>query len=97
MKARTAAAPARGSRPRNRKAQIVSIAAELFHRQGYHAVTMEEIASAVGITAGALYRHFRNKQELLARTVLDGLLAFETLVDNHTAGDVDGLHAPWPP
>lgn len=91
MKARTAAAPARGSRPRNRKAQIVSIAADLFHRQGYHAVTMEEIANAVGITAGALYRHFRNKQELLARTVLDGLLAFETLIDNHAAGDVDGL------
>ncbi len=91
MKARTAGAPAKRSRPRNRKAQIVSVAAELFHRQGYHTVTMDEIANAVGITAGALYRHFHNKQELLARTVLDGLLAFETLMDDHAAGDVDGL------
>jgi AcrR family transcriptional regulator len=91
MRTRTGAAPARGSRPRNRKAQIVSVAADLFHRQGYHAVTMEEIAGAVGITAGALYRHFRNKQDLLHHTVLDGLTAFETAIQQTPPGDIDAL------
>ncbi|WP_377267473.1 TetR/AcrR family transcriptional regulator [Peterkaempfera sp. SMS 1(5)a] len=63
--------PAR--RPRDRKAQILSAALECFHRSGYHATSMEEIAAGVGITAGGLYRHFRGKQELLSRVMLDGL------------------------
>lgn len=91
MKVRTETSHIRGRRPRDRKAQIVSAAADLFHRQGYHSVTMEGIADAVGITAGGLYRHFRNKQELLGRTVLDGLMAFETVVQNTAPGDLDGL------
>ncbi|ALC18702.1 TetR/AcrR family transcriptional regulator [Streptomyces pristinaespiralis] len=60
-------------RPRDRKAKIVAAAVECFHRSGYHATGMEEIAKAVGITAGSLYWHFRGKQELLDQVVLDGL------------------------
>src|SRR5690606_16403452 len=88
---RTRTHPARGRRPRDRKAQIVTAAADLFHQHGYHTVTMDQIAGAVGITAGALYRHFRNKQELLARTVDDGLSAFETAVRDTAPGDIDTL------
>jgi AcrR family transcriptional regulator len=65
-------------RPRNRKALIVEAAIVLFHRDGYHRVSMEEIASAVGITAGALYRHFRGKQELLYEAML-------TVIDEHVS------------
>ncbi len=54
--------PKKTLRPRNRKAQIITVAREQFGRSGYHNVSMEGIASAVGITAGALYRHFPNKQ-----------------------------------
>ncbi len=78
-------------RPRDRKAQIISVAAGLFHRHGYHAVTMEGIAQNVGITAGALYRHFRNKPELLNRTLMDSLDAFEAAVADTPAGDVRRL------
>lgn len=78
-------------RPRDRKAQIISVAAGLFHRHGYHAVTMGDIAQEVGITAGALYRHFRNKPELLNRTLLDGLDAFEAAVAGTSRGDAGGL------
>lgn len=78
-------------RPRDRKAQIIAVAAGLFHRHGYHAVTMGGIAHEVGITAGALYRHFRNKPELLNRTLLDGLDAFEGAVAGTPRGDLDGL------
>lgn len=58
-------------RPRDRKAQILAAAMECFRRSGYQATGMEDIAAAVGITAGALYRHFRSKQELLNRALLD--------------------------
>lgn len=61
----------RRSRPRDRKSQILTAASELFYASGYHNVSTEQIAAAVGITAGALYRHFRSKEDLLAAAVVD--------------------------
>jgi len=60
---------ATGTRPRNRKALIRVAAAELFRDRGYHNVSMADVAEAVGMTAPALYRHYHNKQDLLADTV----------------------------
>ncbi|MHA6782128.1 TetR/AcrR family transcriptional regulator [Pseudonocardia saturnea] len=57
-------APARGTRPRNRRALIVAAATELFHRVGYAAVSMSDIASAVNVAPSALYRHFPGKPDL---------------------------------
>ncbi|GAB2732231.1 TetR/AcrR family transcriptional regulator [Kitasatospora kifunensis] len=63
----------RGRRPRGRRMQILAVAAEQFHRRGYHQVAMAEVAAAVGITAPALYRHYRGKPELLRQAVRAGL------------------------
>lgn len=63
----------RGARPVNRKALITTAAAELFYRHGYPRVTVNEIATAVGIGPSALYRHFASKQQVLARVVVDQL------------------------
>ncbi|HJD83995.1 TetR/AcrR family transcriptional regulator [Kitasatospora aureofaciens] len=60
-------------RPPGRRAQILAVAADRFHRSGYHQVSMTEVAAGVGITAPALYRHFRGKPELLDRAVRLGL------------------------
>ncbi len=52
-------------------------ALKLFAARGYAAVSMREIAAAVGVHAPALYNHFANKQSLLADLMLshmDGLL-----------------------
>ncbi|MEV6195460.1 helix-turn-helix domain-containing protein [Streptomyces sp. NPDC051920] len=81
------AQPAR--RPADRKAQILAAATECFHRSGYHATGMEDIAAAVGITAGALYRHFRGKQDLLSRVLLDGLDTLAAAMAE--AGDLDAM------
>lgn len=59
-------------RPPDRKAQIIAAASELFRERGYHSVSVNQIAAAVGITAPALYRHFNNKQALLEAVVQDG-------------------------
>ncbi|TCP41237.1 TetR family transcriptional regulator [Tamaricihabitans halophyticus] len=56
-------------RPRDRKSQILVAARGLFVEQGYPNVTMAQIAERVGITAGALYRHFNNKSVLLEKVV----------------------------
>lgn len=68
-----AAAPVRARRPRDRRQQIIRAAGDLFHRRGYANVGTGDIAGAVGITAGALYRHFRSKQEILACAIVDVL------------------------
>lgn len=56
-------------RPKDRKAQITRAAAETFSAQGYHATSMEAIASKVGISAPALYRHYPSKYEMFSVVV----------------------------
>jgi AcrR family transcriptional regulator len=48
-----------------RKEAILASAVELFRRRGFHAVGIDEIGSAAGITGPGVYRHFRNKEGLL--------------------------------
>jgi AcrR family transcriptional regulator len=45
--------------------QIVAVAAELFARDGYHAVGMRDVAEALGIRGASLYHHHRSKEEIL--------------------------------
>ncbi|WLQ37605.1 TetR/AcrR family transcriptional regulator [Streptomyces castrisilvae] len=69
---------AAATRPRNRRQLIVEAAGRVFSERGYHTASMEEVASAVGITAAALYRHFPNKYALFAEcadVMVDGLVA----------------------
>lgn len=49
----------------SRRDEILSIAASLFGRYGYHQTTMQQIADAVGMRKGSLYHHYRSKQEIL--------------------------------
>lgn len=57
-------------RPKDRKAQIARAAAEAFSTHGYHTASMEEIATKVGISAPALYRHYPSKYDMFAAAVL---------------------------
>lgn len=69
MDAAATGTPVSGPRSRDRRAEIARNAGELFSVRGFHAVRMEDIAEASGITARALYRHYKNKQALLAHVV----------------------------
>ncbi|MFV0533846.1 MAG: TetR/AcrR family transcriptional regulator [Cumulibacter sp.] len=46
-------------------------AARLFARKGFRGVSLEEIASEVGISGPALYRHFSNKVAILTAVLED--------------------------
>ncbi|WP_435405717.1 TetR family transcriptional regulator [Mycolicibacterium parafortuitum] len=84
-------------RPKDRKAQIARASAEAFSELGYNGVSMELIASRVGISAPALYRHYAGKYELFRGAVLNlGQQLVEGTAD--IAGDdpqtvLDGLVA----
>jgi AcrR family transcriptional regulator len=67
----TADADAVRRRPKDRKQQILAHARELFAEFGYPGVSMAMIAGRAGITAGALYRHYSTKADLLEAVVRD--------------------------
>jgi AcrR family transcriptional regulator len=48
-----------------KREQIIGKAAALFDSRGYHATTMEDIASSVGIAKPTLYHYYRSKDEIL--------------------------------
>lgn len=54
-----------GSSGEKTEAAIREAAVDLIARHGYEAMTMRELAKAVGVQAAALYRYFPNKEELL--------------------------------
>lgn len=60
-----------------RKQRILSAAADLVARRGYHAVGMADIGAAAGVTGPAVYRHFESKSAVLVALfdrVIDSLL-----------------------
>jgi AcrR family transcriptional regulator len=56
----------RGSRMprRERRAQLLESALEVFVAQGYHAAAMDDIAERAGVSKPVLYQHFPGKLEL---------------------------------
>lgn len=61
-----------------RRTQIIEAATTLFERQGFHATTMQAIASAAGISVGLIYQYVSTKEELLLLVIRDILDSFGT-------------------
>ncbi len=73
-----------------RKKQIINAARRLIIKHGSEHITVREIARAVGISEGAIYRHFKSKKDILS------LLADhigDNLVGDITRASTDG-HSP---
>lgn len=49
---------------RERRAQLMSAALEVFVAQGYHSAAMDDIAERAGVSKPVLYQHFPGKLEL---------------------------------
>lgn len=48
----------------NTKENILLTALRLFARDGYKAVSVSDIAGELGMTKGALYKHYKNKRDI---------------------------------
>lgn len=64
------------------KREIIEKALELFAERGYDAVSVGEIAAAVGIKAPSLYNHYKNKQAIFEAIVEDTAARYERDTDN---------------
>jgi AcrR family transcriptional regulator len=72
----TAAAPPtrRQSPDPDRRERILTAAAELVARRGFHTVGMAEIGAEAGIVGSGIYRHFASKDAILV-ALLDRVMA----------------------
>jgi AcrR family transcriptional regulator len=62
----TAKRPRRTQKERSEAtiAELLAAARRLFAEQGYAATSLEDVADAAGVTKGAVYHHFKGKQDL---------------------------------
>jgi AcrR family transcriptional regulator len=75
----TRAAAPQGPRPKKRAYHhgdlaraLVTAALEIIAKRGPEAFTLREVAAVVGVTHGAAYRHFADKEALLAAVAEEG-------------------------
>jgi AcrR family transcriptional regulator len=52
-----------------RQQQITDAALHIIGNKGIHGATIAEIAAEVGISEGNIYRHFRNKEEIIKSVI----------------------------
>ena len=67
---------------RDTKERILRTSLSLFAREGYEAVSVSSIAEALGMTKGALYKHYPSK-----RAVFDDILARMEALDASRAAE----------
>lgn len=56
-------------KPEETKERILKQSGKLFNTQGYKATSLSDITEASGLTKGAIYQHFKNKEVLEAETL----------------------------
>lgn len=71
------------------KERMLQTALELFAKKGYEAASISDIAGALGMTKGALYKHFDGK-----RAIFDSILARMEARDAQEARDHDLPEGP---
>jgi AcrR family transcriptional regulator len=71
-----------------RKRQIINAARKIIIKRGSEHVTVRALAEAVGLTEGALYRHFKSKTDILSFLVDD---IEETLLSDMGHTDEENL------
>jgi AcrR family transcriptional regulator len=60
----------RATEKAQRRAQYLREAARLFAIKGFHAVSIDELGAAVGVSGPALYRHFSSKEGMLSELLV---------------------------
>jgi AcrR family transcriptional regulator len=79
----------RATEKAQRREKYLSAAGHLFAERGYHAVSIEELGAAVGVSGPALYNHFASKEAMLIE-LLQGaserlMVGFEKTVADGTS------------
>ena len=55
--------------PTNTRERLINTSLELFYRQGFHAVGLDQVIAEVGVTKTTFYNHFESKDELIVEAI----------------------------
>src|SRR3546814_9980918 len=75
----------RAQKVQDRKDHILVTSARLFRERGYHAVSMDEIGAASGMSGPAMYKYFKDKAAILIAIVEYGTKIAKERSDEHTS------------
>lgn len=64
-----------------RRAEILAAAARCFAKEGFHSTSMADIISESGLSAGAVYRYFRSKEEIIGAVAETALITADEVFD----------------
>jgi AcrR family transcriptional regulator len=77
--------------PRRRREEMLRIAAELFHEQGYAATSTADLAARMGIQRGSVYYYFETKEGLLLELIQDVYARARASLEQVQASDADAV------
>ncbi len=61
---------ARNKYPEETVKKILDVSTQLFLKQGYDNTSMQDIVDALGMSKGAVYHHFKSKEDLFEKTII---------------------------
>ena len=64
----------------NLKESLVSTALEMLNEEGLEAITLRELASRLGTSRSAIYRHFSGKEALMRAVILEGFTKLDDTI-----------------
>jgi AcrR family transcriptional regulator len=76
---------------RNRDSEIVEAAISVFHRRGFAASTMQDVADAVGVLKGSLYHYISSKEDLLFRILQESHVQARELMQEVSEVDLPAI------
>ena len=77
-----------------RQAHLLEVARGIFVRRGYRATTMDEVATAAGVTKRTLYAWHRDKEALFRACVMMGAERFPRLAPEVLGPEMPAGHGP---
>ena len=67
----------------NLKESLVTTALEMLDQDGLEAITLRELASRLGTSRSAIYRHFKGKNDLMRAVILEGFIKLDQALAPH--------------
>jgi AcrR family transcriptional regulator len=74
----------------SRRRQILDAARTLFAANGFHATSMQDLLAECGLSAGAVYRYFPSKEDMIVAIAEEAMGSVRSVV----AEDIDDLTLP---
>ncbi|HYY19079.1 MAG TPA: TetR/AcrR family transcriptional regulator [Streptosporangiaceae bacterium] len=72
-----------------RRDQILSAARRCFLRDGFHATSMQDLFAEAGLSAGAVYRYFASKDEVILAIAEDNMREVLAMINEVATADPD--------